>query len=498
MKRTARNIVLASAAALLITSCSSSDDALRLLPGSESRNEAASDSMYWGNVEYKVTGSLPEMPTKFLSYKIQKQSAPISEVEDIAKVFGVSGTLVENTIPDSGFESTTRSFQMGGEDATTASVWLSGDDYWWSWSYYVGTKDNSSSGGDTAVSNPCPPDSPRCEEFIPEPPKNLPSVAEVETLTKGLLSELGVDLETVEINAYSDEWSAWSQVTETLNGVASATGWYFSFGEDAVLTSAWGSIVSVKKSTTYDLADPTEAVSRLLDYRYSGYGIATDAMSSDAMSSDAMSSDAMSSDAMTSDGKTSSAVSSPNDTTMSDADTGEGSSGSSGGSSGTDSDEPMPIEELIDGESPTPVMETFVIEINSVRMAYTVMATEGGGQLLVPAFVYSNDDGDVGSVIALSDDVFSFSESPVPNTDGGQIEPAPAPDMGDDEVISASDAQTLVGLSEDEAMKVAASKGWDYRVSARDGEQFMLTTDYVPRRVNVVIDDGVVTEVSVG
>jgi hypothetical protein len=481
MKRATRNIILTSAAALLITSCSSSDDALRLLPGSESRNEAASDSMYWGNVEYKVTGTLPEMPTKFLSYKIQKQSAPISEVEDIAKVFGVSGTLVENTGPDSGAESTFRSFQMGGEDEASSAMWLSGDNYWWSWSYYVGTKDNSSSGRDTAVSSPCPPDSPRCEEYIPEPPKNLPNVAEVETLTKGLLSELGVDLKTVEINAFSDEWSAWSQVTEMLNGVASATGWYFSFGEDAVLTSAWGSIVSVKKSTTYELADPTEAVSRLSDYRYSGYGFATDAMTSDVMTSDTS---AMSS------------VSPSNDLAVTDGESGDGSSGSSGGSSGTDSDEPMPIEELIDDESPTPVMETFVIEINSVRMAYTVMASEGGGQLLVPAFVYSNDDGDVGSVIALSDDVFSFAESPVPHNDGGQIEPAP--DMGDEDVISASDAQTLVGLSEDEAMKVAASKGWDYRVSARDGEQFMLTTDYVPRRVNVVIDDGMVTEVSVG
>jgi hypothetical protein len=478
MKRTARNIVLASAAALLITSCSSSDDALRLLPGSESRNEAAADSSYWGNVEYKVTGTLPEMPTKFLSYKIQKQSAPISEVEGIAKVFGMSGTLVENTDPDSGFESTTRSFQMGGEDLTSPTLWLSGDGYWWWWSYYEGNKDNSASGSDTAVSNSCPPDSPRCEEYIPDPPKNLPSVAEVEALTKSLLSDLGVNLETVEISAFSDDWSAGARVIEMLSGAASATGWYFSFGEDAVLTSASGSIMSVKKSTIYDLADPTKAVSRLLDYRYNGYGVATDASTTDAA--------------------VMGAVSSSNETVVSDGESGEGSSGSSGGSSGTDIDEPMPIDEVIDGESPTPVMETFVIEINSVRMSFIATTAEGGDQLLLPAFIYSNDDGDVGSVIALSDDVFEFAESPVPDTDGGQIEPAPVPDIGDDEVISASDAQTLVGLSEDEAMKVAASKGWDYRVSARDGEQFMLTTDYVPRRVNVVIDDGVVTEVSVG
>jgi hypothetical protein len=135
-------------------------------------------------------------------------------------------------------------------------------------------------------------------------------------------------------------------------------------------------------------------------------------------------------------------------------------------------------------------------------MAYTTMTAEKGQLLFVPAYVYSNSDGDVGTVIALSDDVFTFAESPVPNTDGSQPEPAPGSDTGDsnsgDVVIPQESANKIIGLREDEAMKVAASNGWEFRVSARDGEQYMLTTDYIPNRVNVVIVDGEVTEVSVG
>jgi hypothetical protein len=35
-------------------------------------------------------------------------------------------------------------------------------------------------------------------------------------------------------------------------------------------------------------------------------------------------------------------------------------------------------------------------------------------------------------------------------------------------------------------------------VAARDGEQYMLTTDYVMNRVNVTLVEGTVTEVTVG
>jgi hypothetical protein len=54
-------------------------------------------------------------------------------------------------------------------------------------------------------------------------------------------------------------------------------------------------------------------------------------------------------------------------------------------------------------------------------------------------------------------------------------------------------APGFVGLTEDEAIEAAASRGWTIRVLARDGESGIRTDDYQPERVNLVIEDGRVT-----
>lgn len=56
----------------------------------------------------------------------------------------------------------------------------------------------------------------------------------------------------------------------------------------------------------------------------------------------------------------------------------------------------------------------------------------------------------------------------------------------------------LVGLGEDDAVGEAESEGWVVRVVARDGEEFVVTKDYVETRVNLTVNDGVVTDVYVG
>ena len=53
-------------------------------------------------------------------------------------------------------------------------------------------------------------------------------------------------------------------------------------------------------------------------------------------------------------------------------------------------------------------------------------------------------------------------------------------------------------MSEQEATQTAQSNGWTVRIAARDGEQFALTMDYSPTRVNLTIDGGFVTYVFIG
>ena len=51
----------------------------------------------------------------------------------------------------------------------------------------------------------------------------------------------------------------------------------------------------------------------------------------------------------------------------------------------------------------------------------------------------------------------------------------------------------FVGLTEQQAAAQAAANGWPYRVAERDGEQLMVTQDFNEERVNVAVQNGVVT-----
>ena len=53
-------------------------------------------------------------------------------------------------------------------------------------------------------------------------------------------------------------------------------------------------------------------------------------------------------------------------------------------------------------------------------------------------------------------------------------------------------APEYVGLTEEQARERAALQQRQFRVVHRDGEDFIVTADYVENRVNAVVRDGVV------
>lgn len=59
-------------------------------------------------------------------------------------------------------------------------------------------------------------------------------------------------------------------------------------------------------------------------------------------------------------------------------------------------------------------------------------------------------------------------------------------------------ATEIVGMPEEEAVRVAEERGLSIRVGQRDDETYMLTTDYVDTRITVTIKEGVVTDAIVG
>lgn len=148
-----------------------------------------------------------------------------------------------------------------------------------------------------------------------------------------------------------------------------------------------------------------------------------------------------------------------------------------------------------DGESST---ASSVVEITSVELALQQVVVSDKASLLVPSYRFASANGTVGTVVAVEEKFVTFN---IDNNSSG-TEPAPAPDTGSvPDTLAPLDqatADTLVGLTEDEATKIAIGRGWTVRVAERDGEQFMLTADYLTTRVNLSVTKGRVTAVSVG
>ena len=59
-------------------------------------------------------------------------------------------------------------------------------------------------------------------------------------------------------------------------------------------------------------------------------------------------------------------------------------------------------------------------------------------------------------------------------------------------------AASVVGMSEDDAVKAIRDAGYTSRVVERDGEKFPVTMDLQPERINLTVKDGKVTQATVG
>jgi len=96
----------------------------------------------------------------------------------------------------------------------------------------------------------------------------------------------------------------------------------------------------------------------------------------------------------------------------------------------------------------------------------------------------SNDDGTepgAGGTATSSTPLASNTEEPT--MDDAQVEQL---------------AASVVGMSEDDAVKAITDAGCTSRVVERDGEKFPVTMDLNPMRVNLTITDSKVTKATVG
>jgi hypothetical protein len=415
--------------------------------GADRSNPAAAQNAedaklaYAQDVSYSVLNELPDLGEIGAAWSVNPLKENKGTLKKFAIALGVPGDVVKED---------KNNFSIGFDDKTGAGLRLYVDvsSAWWSYS--------SGSVGSGSVSSPaCAPDAEANEcidagepVVVPTPPTNLPDEVTAISRVSKLLQDADVRVKPYAFSATKTEWSTDVVATLMARDVSSNISLYVSFGSDAKITYASGPLVELKNAGSYPLIPPKDAVKRLSQLQYGLVG--PTARSAIDMS-----------------------VSSP----------------------ATDISTPVAV----------------TVPITGVRLALMQTTLTNKSSILLPSYTFTNADGDVGTVIAIEEKFLSYGDSEV--TDGGDPEPEPMPvdplipavDPGKAEnpsdpvaVLDETSVKKLIGLTEAEAQKVATELGWQVRVAMRDGEAFMLTTDYQTNRVNLTITKGLVTNVVIG
>ena len=435
--------LLIAAASLLVAACGSPGPLKLSLVSTQAAsgvNRALESSVdtsqdaVYSQLQYESAADLSIDRISGFAWSVFQKNDTKGSFRAIAGALGVDGDLVKQD---------KNTFTIGvpkSADAATPSngpqmyLFVNTTGAWWSYS----------SGAMSVGSTPaCDPGVADCASPAPAVSANLLSERDALNRTISTLTTGGYNTATFAFTATTTQWS--TNVVGVLNiaGVPTNMSVSFSYGDGGALISADGPLVYVKRANGYYMISPIEAVKRLQDPRYTSWGNATDTA-------------------------VRSVTSSP--------------------------------------ETNTEMSR--VIPITGVRYVLMQARLLSETSILLPAYTFTNDTGEVGTVIAIEDKYLVFGNDPVlpgttsvvPGTDVAPPEPIATiePDLPVMNPIDAAAALKLVGLSEEEAAKVGASNGWIIRIAMRDGEAFMLTMDYVDNRVNLTIENGVVTTVTVG
>lgn len=457
----------------------------------------------WANYTYSFSGDASGLPTSAAAWSFETGATPdAARVAAIAASFGLTGDLQPLPAEYGG------GWVIGSTDYTGPSLQI-GTDGMLSWWYNPGPMDGGreiaegcvqpgvavdpvAGGGTDASSGTATPDTATidsgapvdttvveetCVVIEPTPPANVPDKAEAETLFRGLLADWGYDADSVTLETYADDWGAYVTGFLSLGGFRSPASVSAGFGEDGAITWASGTLAAAAPAGEYPLVSVDEAITRLNDrtgkwgwfggwMAYAKGGVAMDT-------------------AVSSTG--SATVGAPVDPV-------------------TDTVAPdmMPPETM-------PEPEEIAVEFTSVSMELTTVWGEDGSIYVLPAYSFTAADGTTATMVAVGEEYLDLPEpAPVETVpvDTGVIDTGtvstdvvtpgtdvvtPTPETIAAELDLAAAEASLVGLTLDEATKVAEGAGWTVRVSTLDGVGQQLTADYSPQRVNVAVEAGVVT-----
>lgn len=374
-------------------------------------------------------------------YEIIANEPSSDQLSRVTAAFGVSTSFVAQPDELGG------GFIAGPSDGTAPMVSVM-DDVMRVWSYSPAWADlvvaecleslTSPETGTGELSTDCPETS---------PPEDLPSFEEAQEMFLLLMAELGVPGDDLIVEAGGDEWGVTVNGIKKINGIRSPFTWSVTYGENGSIVAAFGVFNdAVRKIGDYPRLTTEEALTRLQDEQASSTTFGT----------------------------------------------GVG---------------------VLEPES----VGAPVVQLESVEEELYIFYGVEGEVYLVPGYTFVSEPTESGYVLrfivsAVPDQYIERVEDSRPNgsdPSGGDSSPgSPGDGMtvppGNDPVddfpaeIPLVEANALLGMTEAEATTYAGGQGWTVRIASRDGEQFPLTMDYIPSRVNLSVDQGLVSYVFIG
>jgi len=450
-------------------------------PAAANDMATGAESKMWAPWQMKfIAGAdLPALDSEAKSYVISGGSVSVSDISDMAAVFGVSGDVEEVDANMGG------GYRIGSDNGSTASFWVSGDSmrYWsyspkWDESNVVGCAIASSPDGSVTTE---PVDCAR-----PEPPANVPSDGEARALFTSLMEKMNLNADDLVLESYADEWGASVYAYVKIDGVRSPLTVSVGFGAEGAVTFASGFLGEVTDGASYPRIGTAAALERLnSDYANPMLrgGVAID----DVVAIDVASSSS-----------TGVAVSA------------EGQSGSSVEVATPDTAVPVPSPDVTAVDMPTIPVESVPVDVPIEVQEITIVAVEeelvmlygaDGSIYLVPGYAFIAAEDEYGytpryTVSAMPDEYVQQADPIDVSIEPAIDEPVPSDPVVTE--VSAAEAEGLIGLSESAALDTAKANGWEVRVVSRDGEDFAVTEDYRMDRVNLTIVDDTVTASTVG
>lgn len=437
--------------------------AARSTAGAQVEGLNTTDMAMLANMRYELAADLPELDGPAAAYVIEPDAPPSDQVDTLLKIFGIEGSLEALSAQSGG------GYMAGSLDGMEPALSVSGDALQF-WSYLAPWSESYMNPAcfDTSVIESLSPPTPVTDSVVvadteapqpgtetteaepvdpcPEEQESLdvPSEDEARTMFSDLMSDIGVDTNVLDIEVFSDSYGSSVSGFLKIDGVRSPMSWTVSYGPGSQITWAGGVLARPEKFAEYPRIGTTAALKRLNEQQSAFVGQVAD----------------------------------PADLAA-----------ASGGS----------------GE--------IVVRVVDVEPELVMLTGVDGSVYLVPGYAFLAEPDEFGfkpryTVSAIPNEYVESVAPPMgaddseaggsasgsePSLPAGEVSPG-----GDMEEITSEEANTLLGMSEAEATSTAEGNGWVVRVAARDGEQFALTMDYNPKRVNLTVVDGVVTDVFIG